>query len=335
MINKKISTKTYILQRLREQATTFISGTRLGKELDISRVAVWKAMKSLMAMGYPIEESDKGYRISDTEQEDFLYPWEFGEKESLFRYWESTDSTMNRARELADRGISGGTVVLAETQSAGRGRNGKPWLSRRGGLFFTLLERPDLAVLDYPAMTMIAHIAVARALSRICGKKTLICWPNDIYVAGKKIAGILTELQGEGDKLSWISLGMGVNINNNPALPDTVNCTDLVKHPVSRRMVLVTILDEFEKTKRILADPAELCTQWNQEAEGIGRRVLVHDSKYAVERQYSPQKYNTLCGDVTVGKGVFLGIDPLGQGLVKTSKSIIRLIPGSMSLVFI
>lgn len=325
MVNEKLSTKAYILQRLRQERGAFVSGTRLGEALGISRVAVWKAVKSLLGAGYPIEEASKGYRLAQTDSEDFLYPWEFGEKESLFHYWKTTDSTMNRAGELAAQGICGGTVITAETQTAGRGRNGKPWVSAQGGLFFTLLERPGLAVADYALMTITAHIAAAGAIGRLCGKRALLRWPNDIYIEGRKIAGILSELHGEGDRLSWIALGIGINVGNDPASPNSANCTELLGRPVSRREALLAVLQELEKTKRLKDYPQELCGQWNQIAEGRGGRIAVVDPSRKTIANYKE----------AVGKGIFLGIDTAGRGMVKTDTGITRFTPGSASFVFL
>lgn len=335
MINNNLSTKAYILERLRKTPGAFVSGTKMGEALGISRVAVWKAVKILESLGYPIEDNDKGYRLPDPEAGDFLYPWEFGEKEPMFRHWPSTDSTMNRAKELADRGVSGDTVITAETQTAGRGRHGKSWSSEKGGLFFTLIKRPQTAIAAYSWMTLAVHVAAAKAISRVCGKQALLRWPNDIYINGKKIAGLLSELQGEGDMLAWITLGLGININNPCTAADSINCKKLAGHPVSRREALLAILDELEKLQPLKNKPQELCALWNQYAEGIGGPVAVVDPQdKASPYQKGHRKTTKKFEDKILGKGAFLGINPQGQGLVKTDAGVAAYIPGLASFVF-
>jgi BirA family biotin operon repressor/biotin-[acetyl-CoA-carboxylase] ligase len=220
---------------------------------------------------------------------------------------------MNRARELAEKGAGSGTVVTAGEQSSGRGRRGKNWTSPEGGLFFTLLERPQCAVSDYARYSMALEICAAKAIGKITGKKTYLKWPNDIYVNSKKIAGVLTEWYGEGDRVSWLSLGIGVNVNNPAVNRNMVNCASLAGREISRRAVLEAILEEWASVKRrnILNQPVSRI--WNREASGIGAKA-----------RYSPQ--NT---------GVFLGIDEEGRALVKTGNRIERLSPGENSLRFI
>ncbi|MDR2748087.1 MAG: HTH domain-containing protein, partial [Treponema sp.] len=146
-----LSTRAYILGELRKEPGAWVPGESLALGLGLSRVAVWKGVRSLIAAGYPVASAGPGYRLGG--ETDLLYPWEFGEREGLFRCFGRTDSTMDRAREYAEggRGETGSIMVItAETQSAGRGRGGRNWASEPGGLFFTVLERPSLALADYP-----------------------------------------------------------------------------------------------------------------------------------------------------------------------------------------
>ena len=296
------SVKAQILTLLRDEPGTFFSGEFLAAKLEVSRVAVWKAVKSLQTLGYPILAGEKGYCCKPVpSNDDFLYPWEFGESEPFFHYLASTDSTMNRAAEFAARGCPGGTVISAGEQTAGRGRNGRAWASSRGGLFFTLLERPALSASEYFRVSLAFQIAAARALAELCGKPIRLKWPNDLYAEGKKIAGLLTEIHGEGDRLLWVSLGLGVNVYN--SLPpgrwageisskQPVNCSSLTSRPISRREVLLAILEQWELVKKDLNSPT-LHRQWNSLAWGIGKKV-----------------------PGTAG-GIFMGIDEQGRGIIK------------------
>jgi BirA family biotin operon repressor/biotin-[acetyl-CoA-carboxylase] ligase len=296
--SREISLKAFLVQRLRENPGVFFSGQSLAAEPGVSRTAVWKAVKTLEASGYPIEGNDKGYAWKGGAG-DFLYPWEFGNREKFFHYWASTDSTMNRAGELAARDCPGGSVVSAGEQTAGRGRNGKKWDSGKGGLFFTLLERPFLTASEYYHAAMAAQIASAKALARICGKPCFLRWPNDVYGAGRKLAGILTEFRAEGDRLAWISIGIGVNVNNRSVERTAVSCTELSGRVLSRREVLLAILEEWDRLKS--AGFRDLEKRWNAACDSIGRKAETMGG------EGSPR-----------ARGLFLGADPLGRGMLKT-----------------
>jgi BirA family biotin operon repressor/biotin-[acetyl-CoA-carboxylase] ligase len=329
MVNDGISTKAYLLERLRANGDVPVSGEILAKERGISRVAVWKAVQALKKAGYSITGEDGGYRLTG-EEPDFIYPWEFGGREKFFRHWASTDSTMNRAEELAEGDTPSGTVITAETQTAGRGRNGRNWVSNPGGLFFTLLIRPRGTIRDYFLYTMAAHIAAAETLSSLCGTEARIRWPNDIYVGDRKIGGILSEFHGEGDFVKWAALGVGININNRMSTPESVSCLTLLGHPVSRKTVLVRFLKNLARIKKTAPIPEGVTKQWNRKAQGLGRPVLIIPGDHA--RRTVPFQ-DPDPGDIR-GRGRFLGIDHWGRGMVKTPSGIVRISPAFASLYF-
>jgi BirA family biotin operon repressor/biotin-[acetyl-CoA-carboxylase] ligase len=300
-----ISMKGRILRILRGEPDIFFSGEILASQLGVSRVAVWKAVKSLQAASYPVLAGEKGYCWKPETvlpYDDFLHPWEFDEKEPFFHYLDKTDSTMNRAAEYAAKGYPEGTVVSAGEQTAGRGRNGRDWISSKGGLFFTLLERPSICATEHVRVSLAFQIATVRALEQLCRKPIQLHWPNDLYVDGKKIAGILTEFHAEGDRLLWISLGMGVNVNNPLKLQErsTINCSSISPQPLSRREVLLAILSQWELTKKDLESP-KLHKEWNSLAWGIGKQVLAKETKSNNRKAV----------------GIFMGIDELGRGVLK------------------
>ena len=315
-----ISVKSGILGILRGAPGAFFSGEDLAARQGVSRVAVWKAVNALRAMGYPILAGEKGYCWEPAIPDDFLYPWEFGEKESYFHHLVTTDSTMNRAAELASRGCPGGTVITAEEQSAGRGRNGRYWVSSKGGLFFTLLERPAMNAAEYFRVSLTFQIAAARSLSGICGKPVRPLWPNDLYAEGKKIAGILTEFHAEGDRITWISLGMGVNVNNRPYSGAAASCASLAGRSLSRQEILRSVLTEWESEKKHIDAPT-LYKKWNALAWGVGKKAAAVESK---------TKNRTAVAD-----GTFSGIDERGRGILKgEGKSRFLFNPGTVSLQF-
>jgi BirA family biotin operon repressor/biotin-[acetyl-CoA-carboxylase] ligase len=326
---KGLSTRAYILRELRKEPGVRVSGEVLASGLGLSRVAVWKGVQSLIAAGYPIGGAESGYCLAVEGREDPLYPWEFGEREGLFRYFDRTGSTMDRAREYAEATRPGAEtgpfmVFTAETQSAGRGRNGRTWASEAGGLFFTVLERSGLALVDYPLFSMRAQIAAAVTVELLTGKRAALRWPNDVYSGGGKIAGILSELSGEGDWLRWIALGIGINVNNRPALKAggrTFSCTELAGRRLSRREGLRLFFEEFEKLRGTGA--RELGDLWNSRAQGIGARVTV------IRAEHGERKEGGGTG------GVFTGIDGRGRCRIAAHRDRTRFYPpGTVSLIY-
>ena len=342
MVNeKKVSTKARLVTALREQAGRPVSGGVLASAIGVSRVAVWKGVQSLVEAGYPIVTSDSGYALDPGKPCDFLYPWEFGEKEAMFRHYDKTGSTMDNARELAFQGRAASTVITAERQSAGRGRNGRTWASRHGGLFCTILERPNLTLADYQLSGMVYQIAVARALGHFCGKPARLRWPNDIYIDNRKIAGVMTELEGEGDTVTWLATGIGANINNHVPSLKAVSCAAIAGHPLSRREVLLRILDEAEKVRKRTSSGMAyaqgnrlLAAEWNSLADNIGAKLAVIYSGF--EYALKDGTAGDLSGRV-LARGIFAGIDPAGRCIIKSAhgKDALYFNPGPVSLIFL
>ncbi|MDR0494010.1 MAG: biotin--[acetyl-CoA-carboxylase] ligase [Treponema sp.] len=333
----KLSTRAKVLLALRGKEGEPLSGGKLAEYAGVSRVAVWKGIQALCGAGYPIETHGSGYMLDPQKPCDFLYPWEFGERESLFRYFDHTGSTMDRAREFAARGCAPGTVITAERQSAGKGRNGRSWASRQGGLFCTILDQPGIALADYSLPAMIFQIAVARVLTALCGKPARLRWPNDVYIDRRKIAGLMTELEGEGDMVSWLAAGIGVNVNNTVPSGKAVNCAELAGRAVSRSEVLLRIIDEAERVRRRVSSGTAysqgnrtLAAEWNSLADGIGAKAAVTDSAGA-----GAVKSGVETRGRTLAKGIFGGIDPAGRCIIKTEKGSLYFNPGPVSMMFV
>jgi len=326
---KKMSSKAKLLTHLREKQGEPISGSKLAKEMGVSRVSVWKAVQSLLESGYVIETGEKGYLLDPKKEKDFLYPWEFKEKENLFYHYSNTGSTMDRARELALNGALSGSVFTAEKQSAGRGRSGRTWVSKQGGLFFSILDRPTLTIADYSLISLIVQIATVKSISSICGKKAYLRWPNDIYINQRKIAGITTEISGEGDLINWLTAGIGVNVNNPAPSVKATSISEIIGKNVSRRDVLNLILDEINVVKKTFISKAAysqgnrlLANEWNSLADCIGAKAAV----------FKPTSEKT--GKV-FARGVFQGIDPSGRCILKTNEKTLFFNHGSVSLAFL
>lgn len=206
--------------RLLRSADGYISGQELCNRFGVSRTAVWKAINQLKEAGYEIEaQQNKGYRLKAapdlmTEAEiKSLMHTEWVAKEVL--YFDTIDSTNTKAQELAEKGYPSGTLVVADKQESGKGRRGRSWVSPSGtGIFMTLMIKPDINPNNASMLTLVAALAVAKAITSVTGEEALIKWPNDIVVNGKKVCGILTEMNAQFDYINHIVVGIGINVHN-------------------------------------------------------------------------------------------------------------------------
>ncbi len=210
--------KTEIVRLLKE-TDGYLSGQELCSRLQVSRTAVWKVIEQLREEGYQIEAvRHKGYRLiqsADVMTEAEFSAWMKGRRlGGNLDCNDVLDSTNNRAKRLAEQGAPEGTLVTAESQTAGKGRRGRSWVSPPGtGIWFSLLLRPDIHPAHAPMLTLTAALAVAEAIEEICGLKAGIKWPNDIVVSGKKVCGILTEMSAEAEQVHYVVIGIGINAN--------------------------------------------------------------------------------------------------------------------------
>lgn len=211
--------KEEILRLLRD-ADGYISGQELCNRFGVSRTAVWKAINQLKEAGYEIEaQQNKGYRLKAapdlmTEAEiKSLMHTDWVAKEVL--YFDTIDSTNTKAQELAEKGYPSGTLVVADKQESGKGRRGRSWVSPSGtGIFMTLMIKPDINPNNASMLTLVAALAVAKAITSVTGEEAMIKWPNDIVVNGKKVCGILTEMNAQFDYINHIVVGIGINVHN-------------------------------------------------------------------------------------------------------------------------
>ena len=221
--------KDKILQMLRE-TEGFISGQEICSRLGVSRTAVWKAIKLLREEGYDIVAvNNKGYRLEQApdviyEQElrSLLHTKWFGNR---ILYFDSIDSTNNELKRQAETQVCHGLLAVAEEQTAGRGRRGHGWVSPPGtGIWFSFLLKPDVSPDKASMLTLVAAMAVARAITDTTGLVSQIKWPNDIVVNKKKVCGMLTELSAEMTQINYVVIGIGINANNRE-FPDEIKET--------------------------------------------------------------------------------------------------------------
>lgn len=206
--------------RLLRSADGYISGQELCNRFGVSRTAVWKAINQLKEAGYEIEaQQNKGYRLmaapdlmTEAEIKSLMHT-EWVAKEVL--YFDTIDSTNTKAQELAEKGYPSGTLVVADKQESGKGRRGRSWVSPSGtGIFMTLMIKPDINPNNASMLTLVAALAVAKAITSVTGEEALIKWPNDIVINGKKVCGILTEMNAQFDYINHIVVGIGINVHN-------------------------------------------------------------------------------------------------------------------------
>ena len=206
--------------RLLRSADGYISGQELCNRFGVSRTAVWKAINQLKEAGYEIEaQQNKGYRLmaapdlmTEAEIKSLLHT-DWVAKEVL--YFDTIDSTNTKAQELAEKGYPSGTLVVADKQESGKGRRGRSWVSPSGtGIFMTLMIKPDINPNNASMLTLVAALSVAKAITSVTGEEAMIKWPNDIVVNGKKVCGILTEMNAQFDYINHIVVGIGINVHN-------------------------------------------------------------------------------------------------------------------------
>ena len=286
----RMSTKQQLLIYLKEDKGTWVSGEFLAHKMAVSRSAVWKHIGSLKDDGYVIESSRKrGYLLRQTS--DLLLADEIREglntnvlgKGEIFHFRE-TDSTNIRAKYLASEGAREGTVVVAEKQTQGRGRRGRTWFSPSGeGIYTSIILRPPISPNEAPKLTLMASVAVAEALLSLTSLKIKIKWPNDILIKGRKVAGILTEISTEMDRIDYVVIGVGLNVNTprkgfSPDIAHTATSVFMETGKVFPRIALLRAFLEwleiyYEAFKTKGFDP--ILNRWKHLADIIGRRISV------------------------------------------------------------
>lgn len=263
-----------------------VSGPELAERLDISRAAIWKHVDGLREDGFSIESGDDGYRLVDTPEFGGTAV-EYGLDASFtVEYHDSIGSTNDRARELAMAGETD-AVVLANEQTGGRGRLERPWSSPPGGIWMSVVVRPDLPPARAPLLTLAAAVAVTRA-ARDVGIDAGIKWPNDVLVpatdaerGGLKLAGILTEMEGEANRVNWLVVGIGINANVDPGLlDDAATSIQAEVGSVDRRGFVQAVLETFDGLQ---TDPERIVPTWREYASTIGQPVRVETQGGVVE----------------------------------------------------
>ncbi len=274
-----------ILGRLRT-AKAPISGEELAELLGISRAAVWKRIAALREEGYRIEAHHAaGYVLAGTP--DRLGPSELAPHlKGAWRdvHWLARcDSTQRVARDLARNGAAEGTAVVAEEQTAGRGRLGRTWHSPPGdNLYCSIVLRPPRAPAEVPQIALVAGLAVADAVQETAGRRPAIKWPNDVLLDGKKVCGILTEMESEMDRVHHVIAGIGVNLNSRrfprELREKASSLLLLTGRPVERAVFTAGLLAALEARygRYLSVGFASVRTEWESYSCLTGTEVRVH-----------------------------------------------------------
>lgn len=302
--------RTKILSMLR-QSEGYVSGQQMCDALHISRTAVWKNINQLKEEGYKIEAQNKlGYKL--TECPDILSRHELESRlsESVMGrkvvYYEETDSTNIAARQLDEHDGLHGTLVVAERQTAGKGRRGHSWESPQGqGIWMSLVLRPDILPVKASMLTLVMALAVAQGIEKVTGIQTQIKWPNDIVAEGKKLCGILTEMSTEMEYIQRVVIGVGINVNIKE-FPEEIAATAsslylLTGKTWGRAVLIQEVMKSFEKWYNVFMESQDLSGLVQEYEE----RLVNRGNQVKIIREEA---------DYT---GVAKGITPLGELIVE------------------
>jgi len=317
-----------ILEIFRSRNGGVVSGEELSRYLSVSRTAVWKHINGLKELGYRIEAvPSRGYRLLFTP--DILIPAELSAGLHVARIGRSlicvdaTESTNILAYRRAEEGAAEGTVVIADAQSHGKGRLGRRWESPAGvNLYCSIILRPPIMPVHAPQLTFLSAVAVAEAIERSSGLTPAIKWPNDVLVNGFKVAGMLNEMSAETERIEFLVLGIGVNINmrRDQFPPD-------LRHPASslaleagrevgRLAFARALLESLDRHyARYLAEGyGPLRQAWLGRSAVMGRRVRVSGQGGGI-------------------RGTVEGIDEIGALLLRTpGNTVERVLAGDVTI---
>lgn len=323
--NAEQTQQELILGFLADGRDEFTSGEALSAKLGLSRTAVWKHVQSLRGKGYRIDAVPaRGYRLVDVP--DRLSPLELTPLLSThhigqsIHFHASLPSTNEAAFRLAADGAEHGEVVITEQQTAGKGRRGRTWVSPTGlNLYFSVILRPELPPQRAPELTLVGAVALAEAL-RETEADARIKWPNDVQLDGRKVAGILTELSAEPERVHFVVLGIGVNLNAGPEdFPPEVAATatslsQVLGRRVNRALFTATLWGRLEEWldlhHEVGFDPVR--QRWKELSSTLGQEVLVRTDRSEL-------------------RGVAEDIDVSGALLVRTAEgSLERVLAGDV-----
>lgn len=306
--------------------TRYISGQALATKTGISRSAVWKQIRALRRYGYAVESRHGlGYRLAG--QTDLPLPWElvrvlrtvFVGKQVIFH--EMADSTQDLAVSLADRLDSHGTVVVALQQKSGRGRQKRKWVSPKGGIWLSVILKPNIPTAKITLLPFVAALAACDAI-RATGLDARLKWPNDVMISGKKVAGILLDISAEAEQVNYAVIGIGINANvDSRAISARLNgvkitsISDELGRSVSRLDLAKALLESLEHYYLELGQcgPVAILQKWKKNSDMLGHKVTVTQNNRTVI-------------------GVAADVNDDGSLLLRTSEGDVNIVSGDISV---
>ncbi len=278
-----------IIEIFNKNRDDFVSGQDISHYLGITRTAVWKHIEGLRKNGYIIDSiPSKGYRL--VEIPDRISPDEIRQRLQTriigkeLSFYDEAGSTNDLAMEGGARGAAEGLVVLSEGQSHGKGRMGRTWVSPKNvNIYISILLRPVISPQYAPVMTMLAAVSTARTITDVTGLRTQIKWPNDILIEGKKVSGILTEMNAEQERINYVVIGIGINVNmDSSLLPDNIrmpatSLKECAGRKVDRLNLLSALINTLEKDYEELRENGVMPVfrQWRSRCDILNRRISV------------------------------------------------------------
>lgn len=313
--------KSKILEIL-EKKGDYVSGEEISKEIGISRAAVWKHIKKLRELDYEIDsKTNEGYKLIKSPEKQIEFELErlletkiIGKK---ILFFEEVDSTNNKAKQIALE-ENEGTVVISEMQTSGRGRRGREWYSPKGGIYVSFVLKPNVSPEKASQLTLVSSLALVKTLNSMDNNlNAKIKWPNDILISGKKISGILTELSADVEKINYIVVGVGINLNTEKEiLPE--NGTSLkieMKEEVSIKLFLKSFLEHYDSIyQEYINGKIDLIIErWKDNSDTLGKKVKIIGINETFE-------------------GLAKDIDENGALILQTKEKEIKVYSGDVSL---
>jgi len=271
----------------------YVSGEEVSEHLKITRQALWKHISELRNLGYDIVAVPHlGYSLVSIP--DRLFAFEVSHQLNTrfigkkVYYFESLPSTMETALQLGIKGVPEGTVVVAETQTKGRGRLGRSWFSPKyKGLYFSLILRPEILPNQASILTLLSAVSICETIKEALGLDIQIKWPNDLLAQHKKLGGILTELDAEMDEVRFVNIGIGLNVNNDKKslFASAISLKELKREAINRIDLLKEILRKIELNYLLFQDKGSVSVidKWREYNITLGRRVRVYCQKEHIE----------------------------------------------------
>lgn len=300
-----------------------ISGETIAQSLGISRPAVWKHIQILQKKGYQIESlRQKGYKLlvlPEIPVEEIKARLDSESLWNTIQCFSELPSTNEHLKELVKKNLSEGVVIIAETQSNGKGRKQRQWISTKGGLYFSVLLRPPLPPQKAMLATMATSIAMTKAIRETTGIQVRIKWPNDLLYEGNKICGVLTELSAEMDQITYMIIGVGINVNN--MIPEELSSFATTLQAIGGKKISLTDLltsslsnldiwyDHVKKGQQKL-----IFNTWLEYTDTIGKTVQIRDTTSTIT-------------------GLAKGITENGGLILETKEGIKHIVSGDISYI--